>query len=171
MKRASIGWRFGHTNLTSGTRNTMGAYSRLVLLAAICWAQPCHGKECCQGLEKAHRGDAEIAEAFAEKAAQNRQGGPGAADRHLSRGLSLLEKQEVDAAISEFKAAINLKPGFAPAFNAMGLALERKGEAGAAVDVFKKATELDPTLYTAFRNLGMALQHTGDLDGALAAFK
>src|SRR5215813_13810161 len=121
MKRASIGWRFGHTNLTSGTRNTMGAYSRLVLLAAICWAQPCHGKECCKGLEKAHRGDAEVAEALVAKAGQNRQGGPGASDRHLGLGLSIVEKQEVHPAMAEFKAAIKLSPGVCPAYNAMGL--------------------------------------------------
>ena len=125
MKRAWIWQSFGRTSLFGRMHSPFGACIRVVLLTALGSVQPC----LCR--------------------AQKEPVGPGAADRHLNRGIALLEKQEVDAAIAEFKAAINVKPNFAAAFNAMGLALERKGEGLAAVESFRKATELDPTLYTA----------------------
>src|SRR6185369_6058770 len=71
---------------------------------------------------------------------------PPTAEAHYNQGLALLEKQ-TDRAITELKAAIALKPGFADAHNALGLAFARKGELKLSVESFRTAIRLDPKLY------------------------
>ena len=81
------------------------------------------------------------------------------AEAHYNQGLALLEKQ-TDRAITELKAAIALKPGFADAHNALGLALARKGELKLSAESFRTAIRLDPKLYTAHRNLGRSFNNS-----------
>src|SRR5262245_59954664 len=67
-----------------------------------------------------------IALTFSPALAQ--RGAPATAQVYYKRGLELLDKQQTDRAIVEFKRAIALKPSYADAHNALGLALARKGE-------------------------------------------
>src|SRR5205085_2820524 len=93
------------------------------------------------------------------------------AEQHFSRGVALLDKQQVDRALIELRMAIKLKPGFAEAHNMLGVALARKGDVRQAADAFRQAIALDPKHYKAERSLGRALQQLGDVDGAIASLR
>jgi len=61
-------------------------------------------------------------------------------------GARLMNAGDLDAAISQFRAAIAATPGYAPAHYQLGLALQRKGEREESGRELKKAAELDPRL-------------------------
>ena len=93
------------------------------------------------------------------------------AAQHFNRGIALLEKQNIEGALSEFKLALKLNPRYSEAHNAMGLALARKGDLKLAVESFNKAVEIDPRAYKTHRNIGRAFLQLGDLTHAIEAFK
>jgi Tfp pilus assembly protein PilF len=47
--------------------------------------------------------------------------------RHVDNGMKFLQIDKIDAAVSEFSRAIELDPGYAPAYSGMGLAYGRMG--------------------------------------------
>jgi len=61
-------------------------------------------------------------------------------------GKRLLTAGDLEGAISQFKAAIQALPGYAPAHFQLGLALQRKGDKAESAREFQKARELDPRL-------------------------
>jgi Flp pilus assembly protein TadD len=61
-------------------------------------------------------------------------------------GKRLLTTGDLEGAISQFRAAIEAMPGYAPAHFQLGVALQRRGEKGEAAREFQKAAELDPHL-------------------------
>lgn len=61
-------------------------------------------------------------------------------------GDHLLNAGDIDGAISQYRNAIQLAPGYAPAHHQLAIALSRKGKANEATLEFKKASELDPRL-------------------------
>ncbi len=61
-------------------------------------------------------------------------------------GRRLLNAGDVDGAISQFRAAIQSLPGYAPAHYQLALALQRKGNNEEASKEFQKAAEIDPHL-------------------------
>jgi Flp pilus assembly protein TadD len=61
-------------------------------------------------------------------------------------GRRLLNAGDLDGAISQFRAAIQSLPGYAPAHYQLGLALQRKGAKREASKEFQEAAELDPHL-------------------------
>jgi Flp pilus assembly protein TadD len=61
-------------------------------------------------------------------------------------GRRLLNAGDIEGAISQFRAAINSLPGYAPAHYQLGLALQRKGNKQEAAQEFNKAAALDPRL-------------------------
>jgi tetratricopeptide (TPR) repeat protein len=61
-------------------------------------------------------------------------------------GRRLLNAGDIDGAISQFRAAIQSVPQYAPAHYQLGLALQRKGDKQGATEEFKAAVELDPRL-------------------------
>src|SRR5262249_52962900 len=69
-----------------------------------------------------------------------------AATFSTNSGRHLLAVGDVEGAISQFRAAINSKPDYAPAHYHLALALRGKGEKEEAVREFQKASELDPHL-------------------------
>jgi tetratricopeptide (TPR) repeat protein len=77
----------------------------------------------------------------------------------------------VDAAIAEYRKAIELKPDFADAYNSLGNALDDKGEADAAVAAYRKAIELKPDVAGFHDNLGVTLLKEGNVDAAIAEFR
>jgi Flp pilus assembly protein TadD len=61
-------------------------------------------------------------------------------------GKRLLSAGDVDGAISQFRTAIRLSPGYAPAHFQLAVALSRKGQKDESQQEFSKAAELDPKL-------------------------
>ena len=69
-----------------------------------------------------------------------------AANFDTNSGKRLLSVGDIEGAISQFRAAINLAPTYAPAHLHLAEALQRKGETGEAKQEFQRAAELDPQL-------------------------
>jgi Flp pilus assembly protein TadD len=61
-------------------------------------------------------------------------------------GKRLLNAGDIDGAISQFRAAIQSVPAYAPAHYQLALALQRKGDKQGAAEEFGAAAELDPKL-------------------------
>ena len=69
-----------------------------------------------------------------------------AATFDTNSGKRLLGLGDIEGAISQFQAAINLAPTYAPAHFHLAEALQRKGQAVEAQKEFQRAAELDPQL-------------------------
>jgi protein O-GlcNAc transferase len=65
-----------------------------------------------------------------------------AATFNTNSGNRLLQAGDLDAAIEQFRSAINLVPSYAPAHQHLAEALQRKGEKTEAAEEFRKAAEL-----------------------------
>jgi serine/threonine-protein kinase len=77
-----------------------------------------------------------------------------------------------DAAIRDFRRAVELQPDFPSAHNHLGRALLRKGQLPAAAEEFRTAIkQRDGDYPTAQYNLGFALQSQGERDAAVAAYR
>ncbi len=77
-----------------------------------------------------------------------------------------------DAAVRDFRRAVELQPDFPSAHNRLGRALMLKGQFAAAADEFRTAVQQKNGDYaTAQYNLGFALQSQGDMDGAINAYR
>jgi len=61
-------------------------------------------------------------------------------------GRKLLNAGDLDGAISQFHAAIQSLPAYAPAHYQLGIALRSKGNKEDSAKEFQKAAELDPRL-------------------------
>ena len=61
-------------------------------------------------------------------------------------GRRLLTVGDIEGAISQFRAAINAVPNYAPAHFHLGLALRQQGKLEEAKQEFEKAAALDPKL-------------------------
>jgi Flp pilus assembly protein TadD len=66
-----------------------------------------------------------------------------AATFNTNSGQRMLNAGDVDGAIGQFRAAINLSPEYAPAHFHLAEALKRKGEQAEAEKELEKAAELD----------------------------
>jgi Tfp pilus assembly protein PilF len=69
-----------------------------------------------------------------------------AATFDTNSGRRLLGVGDLDGAIAQFQAAINVMPSYAPAHFHLAEALKRKGEKQEADKEFHRAAELDPHL-------------------------
>jgi tetratricopeptide (TPR) repeat protein len=69
-----------------------------------------------------------------------------AATFDTNSGMRLLKVGDLEGAISQFRAAIALAPGYALAHFHLAKALQQKGETTEAVQEFQQAVDLDPTL-------------------------
>jgi tetratricopeptide (TPR) repeat protein len=78
---------------------------------------------------------------------------------------------QLQKAISLYKAALDAQPTFAPAANGLGLALFRSGRRVEAVEQFRNSISADASFAVAYLNLGFASRAMGDLDTALAAYQ
>jgi Flp pilus assembly protein TadD len=94
------------------------------------------------------QGDTAGAEAESKAAAEisKQRTGMQAATFATNSGKRLLGVGDLEGAISQFRTAIGLVPGYAEAHYQLGVALLRRGEKAEAGQEFKKANELDTTL-------------------------
>ena len=90
---------------------------------------------------------------------------------HLDRGSVLAEKGDLDAAIAEFRQAVQQKPDDVDAHYNLGIALHSKGDLEGAISEFREAIRLKPDFTRAHINLGNTLDDKGDRDGAIAEYR
>ncbi len=86
----------------------------------------------------------------------------------LNKGIAFREIGEIDAAVSCFERAIELKPHFAAAHNHLAGALRLQARLSDAIGHYHRAVQLDPCDTVFHSNLIYALQFV-DEDGAASA--
>ena len=90
---------------------------------------------------------------------------PRAAAEFYERGRNHFSSRNYDAAIRDFRRALELQPDFPSAHNRLGRALMVQGQLGAAADEFREAVRKRNGDYpAALYNLGYALQLQGTRD-------
>jgi len=96
---------------------------------------------------------------------------PGIALAYNNLGAFYLSKGESDAAIREFKRALELQPDYADAHNNLGLYYGQKGEYREAIVEIKKALAICPGYLEALNNLGMCYHGLGLFQEAIGHYK
>lgn len=92
---------------------------------------------------------------------------PESAELHNVLGLALAERGQLDAAIVEFRQALQLAPDNAPAHWHLGAALASQGAHVEATAHLARSVELDPANSQAHGDLGLMLARQGRLDEAV----
>jgi tetratricopeptide (TPR) repeat protein len=90
---------------------------------------------------------------------------------HILAGNILLEQQQIETAVAEYKKAIELDPRSAPAHTNLGSALNHQGKTDEAIAEYKRAIQLDPFLALAHDGLGSAYINKGMTDEAIAEWR
>ncbi|MDQ3684624.1 MAG: tetratricopeptide repeat protein, partial [Acidobacteriota bacterium] len=93
------------------------------------------------------------------------------AEKNYRDGLALLQKQQVDPAITLFREAIRLYPAFAEVHASLGFALGTKGQLREAIAAFEIAIKLKPDFAEAHYYLGTARWFSNDVSGAITALR
>jgi tetratricopeptide (TPR) repeat protein len=116
------------------------------------------------------RGDPRMAlqEALAR---HNIEKNPGDFEAHYNLGAMLQEKGNLEAALQEYEAAINLRPEDPTGNNALGAALVASGRPGRAAPYLQAALKSRPDYFDAHYNLGFALAQQNDFRGAVEQFQ
>jgi tetratricopeptide (TPR) repeat protein len=86
-------------------------------------------------------------------------------------GIIFLEKGQLDEAISNLQAAIDVRPENAPAHDNLAKALLQKGQVAEAMVHYRKFLELEPDNVEARNTLGTALIQQGKLSEAIGQWQ
>jgi tetratricopeptide (TPR) repeat protein len=86
---------------------------------------------------------------------------------HNNLGEDLLQRHQLDAAMVQFRAALEIKPDYADALYNVGVVMLEKEQWDEAAANFKQALALDSNSARAHNNLGYALLQKGRTDEAL----
>jgi Flp pilus assembly protein TadD len=86
---------------------------------------------------------------------------------HTNLGLALYAQGKTDQAITEFRAALRLRPDFAEAHNDLGVALANRGDVNGAIQAFLNAVRAKPTQAPSHYNAAVLLAGKGDTAAAL----
>ncbi len=86
----------------------------------------------------------------------------------LQRGDVEFDKDNYDAAITEYTAAIALNPNFAEAYNNRGLAHYRRDELDNALTDYNRALSLRPNYVNALTNRAIVFFDQGDYNAVIA---
>jgi tetratricopeptide (TPR) repeat protein len=65
------------------------------------------------------------------------------------RGLEMLDQQKIDAAVTYFRRAVFIAPGFSKAYREMGNCLTLLGHPVEAAASYAKAARIEPPCYVA----------------------
>ena len=95
---------------------------------------------------------------------------PGCSMAYNNLGLALAGDGQIDAAIDQYREALEIEPRFVAAHNNLGIALLQSGRLDEAVSHFREALEIEPGGIESHNNLGMALRKAGRMDEALAQY-
>lgn|GEM_PF-533130 len=90
--------------------------------------------------------------------------------RRNNFGAELLRQGKVAEAVAEFRQAVTLDPGYAPAWRNLGFALDKAGQVAEAVAAYQKAIEVEPEL-NAHNNLGVLYDKQGRHEQAIQEFE
>ncbi len=96
---------------------------------------------------------------------------PQSAIAHTNLATVLLQKGQLDEAITQFQKALEIRPNYQEAHHNFGLALFQKGRLNEAIIEYKKALEINPTDAESQYNMGIALSQKGEKDEAIAHFQ
>ena len=87
------------------------------------------------------------------------------------KGVSFAALGLYKQAVEQYKKALALNPGYAPAYHNIGAALASLGRKEQAAKAYVKAAKLDPSMGEAYNNYGLILKESGQLAQAEKAFK
>ena len=99
-------------------------------------------------------------------ARHNVEKNPSDFEAHYNLAAMLQARNELDAAIREYEAAVHLRPDDAAANNALGAALVMAGHPEQSVGYLQAALKTRPNSFEAHYNLGLALAGQDDFVGA-----
>lgn len=94
----------------------------------------------------------------------------GTAQEHFRRGQNLVENNNAPGAVSEFLAALRLKPNYVEAANSLGVAFRAAGNLEEAIAAYQMAIRLNTKLSAAYRNLAQAFEDKGDRSAAAQGY-
>ena len=97
-------------------------------------------------------------------------GEPGHFDALHLLGLVQYEMGRSDAAVTSIRAALAVRPDFAPAYVNLGLPLQKLGRPDEALACYDRALALKPDYASAFLNRGNALLDLKRLEDAVASY-
>jgi tetratricopeptide (TPR) repeat protein len=90
---------------------------------------------------------------------------------HYNLGYALTHAGRLPEGITEYEAALRLKPDLAEAQNTLGIALAEQGHLPEAIDHLRAAVRLYADYAQAHANLGTALALTGQLPEAIGEYQ
>ncbi len=90
---------------------------------------------------------------------------------HYNLGSVLLRKRQPDAAVVEFRKALQINPDYGDADVDAGSALMVMGRTDQAISYFQKALQIKPDFAEAWGNLGSALLQKGQVDEAIQCYQ
>jgi tetratricopeptide (TPR) repeat protein len=90
---------------------------------------------------------------------------------HFGLGNVLLQRGNVDEAITQYQKALQIEPDYAEAHDNLGTLFVRMGRVEEGIAQFQKALRIQPDYAGAHDNLGAALLQTGKVDEAIAQFQ
>ncbi len=93
---------------------------------------------------------------------------PSASD-HVDQGMAYYEQGELDKAIAEFQAALELEPDASDAYRNLGTAYGKQGEWEKALAAYEQAVDIDPNFGKAYGDMVGAYASLGKLEEAIAA--
>ena len=96
---------------------------------------------------------------------------PDSARAHVSLGNFLFGRQDWDAAVDQYRAAIELDPDFSPAYNQLGYCLRFTGDLDGAEDAFRRYVELIPDEPNPYDSLAELLWKRGRFEDSIAVYR
>jgi tetratricopeptide (TPR) repeat protein len=93
------------------------------------------------------------------------------ADFHRRRGLFHFRQRDLQTALAEFRAAVELNPNDAESHDYIGVILGESGMFAQAMPEFNRAIELNPRSADSHYHLGLALARSGQETAALVEYE
>ena len=90
---------------------------------------------------------------------------------HNNLGMALKEIDRPGQAKGHFRAAINIKPNYAPAYNNMGYLLTREGRTEEGMQFYLKALQIRADNVDVLFNLGETLASQGRIEEAIVSYR
>jgi tetratricopeptide (TPR) repeat protein len=90
---------------------------------------------------------------------------------HVNLGADLVKEGRLDEAISHYREALQINPGYGKLDYNLGIALLKEGKVDEAIIHLQRAVQINPDDADAHNNLGIALRQKGRLDEAINQYQ